>query len=110
MAKKKADDHERLQALIEDATIDCYGEYEEHTGLVCMIEEHVVCPFKAKVVGEEVEVVELRMPDSGFGLDAICRSKNKDYRVDVSSLEWPKKKPKGYEWLEAFQLWRSTLS
>jgi hypothetical protein len=108
MAKKKNKD-EQLQALIEEATIDCYGEYEEHTGLVCMVEENVVCPFKAKVIGEEVEVLKLRAPESGFGIDAVCRSKGKEYRVDVNSLEWPKKKPKGYVWIEAFQAWRATL-
>ena len=110
MAKKaRGKDRERLQALIEEATIDCYGEYEEHTGLMSMIEENVVCPFQAKVIGEDVEVVELRSPQSGFGLDAVCRSKGKDYRMDISSLEWPKKKPKGFEWIEAYQAWRATL-
>jgi hypothetical protein len=109
MAKKKKDDSERLRELIEEATVDCYGEYEEHVGLMTMIEDNVVCPFLAKVIGEDVEVVELRAPESGFGLDAVCRSKGKDYRIDISSLEWPKKKPKGYKWIEAYLAWRETL-
>ena len=110
MAKKARDeDRERLRALIQEATVDCYGETEEHMGLVTMVEENVACPFRAKVIGEDVEVVELRAPESGFGLDAVCRHKGKDYRIDVGSLEWPKKKPEGFEWIEAFQAWRATL-
>ncbi len=110
MAKKAADKKEaRLRALIEEATVDCYNEAEEHMGFLNMIEEHVVCPFMAKVIGEDVEVVEFRSPESGFGLDAVCRYKGKDYRIDAGSLEWPKKKPEGFEWIEAYLLWRSTL-
>ena len=97
----------RLQALIEEATVDCYGEEEAHMGLVGMAEENVACPFKAKVLGEEVEVVELAAKQSGLGLDAICRYKGKEYRIDIGSLEWPKQKPEGYEWIEAYQAWRA---
>src|SRR4051812_32431488 len=62
MAKKAANkDQARLRALIEEATVDCYDEDEQHVGLMTMVEENVVCPFKAKVIGEEVEVVELRI-------------------------------------------------
>lgn len=111
MAKKGTDkDRARLQALIEEATVDCNDEDEQHMGLMNMIEENVVCPFQAKVIGEEVEVVELRSPESGFGLDAVCRSKGKDYRIDINSLEWPKRKPEGFEWIEAYQAWLSHQS
>jgi hypothetical protein len=110
MAKKSGDkDHDQLQALIEEATVDCYNEYEEHQGFVNMIEENVVCPFKAKVIGEEVEVVELGSPKAGLGINAVCRYKSKDYNLDINSLEWPKKKPEGFEWIEAFEAWRANL-
>ena len=74
-----------------------------------LVEENVVCPFKAKVIGEEVEVVELHGPKTGFGIDAVCRYKDKDYKIDVSSLEWPKKKPEGFEWIEAYQAWLALI-
>ncbi len=110
MAKKSTNKNQaRLDALIEEAVVDCYNEGEEFQGFVNMIEENVVCPFKAKVIGEEVEVVELHGPDAGFGIDAVCRYKDKKHRIDIRSLEWPKKKPKGYEWVEAYQQWLSTV-
>ena len=47
-------DKARLDELIDEATVDCYGEEEKHVALFTMIEEHVVCPFRAKVIGETV--------------------------------------------------------
>lgn len=107
MAKK---DSPKLRKLIEEACVDCNDQYEEHQGLVDMVEEHVKCPFKAKVLGEVVEVVAVQAPRRGFGLHAVCRYKEKDYVIDVESLVWPKKKPKGFAWIEAFEFWRSKLS
>src|SRR5262245_35298737 len=110
MAKKAADKHrDRLQELIEEATVDCYHESEEHQGFVNMVEENVVCPFQAKVIGEEVEVVEFGEPEAGFGITAVCRYKGKDYKIDINTLEWPKQKPKGFEWVEAYQAWLTSL-
>ncbi|HUE82968.1 MAG TPA: hypothetical protein VMM84_12715 [Pyrinomonadaceae bacterium] len=40
-----------LDELIDEATVDCYGEEEEHTALLTMVEEEVACPFFAKVIG-----------------------------------------------------------
>jgi hypothetical protein len=99
-------DRARLDALIEEASTDCYSEDEAHTGLMNMVEENVVCPFKAKVIGEDVDVVELRSAEVGFGIDAVCHYKGKDYRINIHSLELSKQKPKGYEWIEAYRAWQ----
>lgn len=96
----------RLQELIEEATVDCYDEDEQHTGLLTMIEENVVCPFPAKVIGEEVEVIDLEWPDEGYGLKAVCKRKGKTHRVDITSLEWVDPLPDGFEWIEAYLEWR----
>jgi hypothetical protein len=46
MMKRKSDkDREPLRALIDEATVDCYGEEEQHAGLLTMIEDNVECPF-----------------------------------------------------------------
>jgi hypothetical protein len=99
----------RLEELIDEATIDCYGEGEEHTGLLTMIEEYVVCPFRAKVNGEIVEVTGLRWPDSGYGLFTICRRNEKTDPVDIDSLDRNEPLPEGYDWIAAYQAWRKRL-
>jgi hypothetical protein len=109
MARNAPKRSKRLQALIEEATVDCYTVEEEQVGFLTMIEDKVVCPFKARVIGEEVEVVELRSCETGVGVDAVCCYKGKDYRINISSLEWPRKKPEGYEWVEAYLTWLGKL-
>ena len=107
---KKDDDRERLRTLIEEATVDCYDEDEQHMGLMNMIQEEVACPFRAKVIGEEVEVVELEEPKGGgHGLNAVCKHKGKSYRVGIDSLEWIEPKPGGFEWIEAYFAWRDRM-
>ncbi len=99
----------RLEELIDEATIDCYGEDEQHSGLLTMIEDNVDCPFRARIVGEEVEVIEFEWPKSGYGLYAICERDGKKHRVDINSLEWVKPYPDGFEWIEAYLLWREGM-
>jgi len=52
------------------------------TRLHTTIEEYVACPFRAKVIGEPVEVTGFRWPDSGHGLLAICQRQGKTHPVD----------------------------
>jgi hypothetical protein len=99
--KKRA----RMRELIEEATVDCYNEDEARVSVETTVADNVVCPFRAKVIGEEVEVVEVRCRTAGFGVDAVCRYKGKDYKIDILSLEWPKQKPEGFEWVEAYEAW-----
>jgi hypothetical protein len=103
---KKTQDRKRLRTLIEEATVDCYDEYEQHSGLLTMIDDEVECPFRDRVVGEEVEVTGFEPPRDGFGLYAACRRQGNKYRVDVNSLEWVEPRPRGFERLEAYLLWR----
>lgn len=77
--------------------------------MLTMIEEHVVFPFRAKIIGETVEVTGFRWPDDGYGLSAVCRRNDKTHRVDVNSLEWIEPYPEGFEWIAAYQAWRKRI-
>ena len=107
MVKRRSKkDLKRLEALIDEATIDCYGEEEQHAGLLTMIKEKVECPFQAKVIGEKVVVTGFEWPEAGYGLFAVCERDGREYRVDLNSLEFTRPRPEGYEWIEAYILWR----
>lgn len=103
---KPITDPERLSELIEEATIDAYGDEEQHTGLLTMIEDNVVCPFKAKLIGEVVEITDFVWPDSGLGLKVKCTHKGKTHLIDITSLEWTDPLPEGFEWIEVYFEWR----
>lgn len=97
---------DRLEELIAEATVDCYGEYEQHIGLRVAVTDSVQCPFTAQIIGEKVEV--LKLTDNGEAIIATCRKPNtkKTYRVEIMSLEFTDNLPKGYEWIETYREWR----
>ena len=95
-----------LLRLIEEATVDSFDQHEQHSGLLTMIAERVTCPFHAKVIGEDVRVIEFAWPKGGYGLLAVCERDDRQYKIDVNSLEWIEPYPEGFEWIEAHKLWR----
>ena len=92
-----------LEKLIEEATIDCYDEYEQRAGFCAMLEDNLHFPFKATVVGEEVDVVDLDQDDDR--IVAICKRNGKKYSVDILSINVDRKKIKGSEWIDAYRKW-----
>ena len=44
----------RLDELIAEATVDCYNEEEQLTGLFTLIEDNVALPFETNVLGVSV--------------------------------------------------------
>ncbi len=102
-------DPKRLEELIEEATVDCYDEEEQHSGLLTMIEDEVVFPFSAKVMGDVVQVTGMKWPDQGYGLKLICEKHAATYEIDVGSIEWIEPVPEGFEWIEAYLSWTRYL-
>ena len=102
-------DPKRLEELIEEATVDCYDEEEQHTGLLTMIGDEVVFPFEAKVMGDVVQVMAMKWPDHGYGLQLTCEKNGATYDIDVDSIEWMEPLPEGFEWIEAYLSWKRYL-
>lgn len=94
-----------LRRLIEQALVDCYTEDEQHGAFLVMLDDHVACPFKARVVGEEVEVRGFDWDGSSQGIVAICRRKGRQYRVTLTALEWSGRPPTGAIWFDAYRAW-----
>ena len=62
VARAKGLTEQALDALVEEATVDAYGESEQMTGLFTLVEERLTLPFTTEVLGVEVVVVRIR-PD-----------------------------------------------
>lgn len=90
-----------LDALISEATVDCYNESEAHTGFYEMLREQLPFPFTARIIGEKVEVHDIDINREGV-VEAICYRGSKQYRVALLSLEIPKSLPH-IEWLNAYR-------
>ena len=61
----------QLDAMVEEATVDCYNEDEQVGGLFNMIEDRLAVPFETLLLGVEVTVASVNMADSGQ-IVAIC--------------------------------------
>ena len=46
----------QVEALIEEAIVDAYGESEQRVGFLCMPQEHLACPFTTQVLGDSVTI------------------------------------------------------
>jgi hypothetical protein len=95
---------QRLQRLIEEATVDCYDEEEQATGLFTMIEERLELPFKTTVLGGTVDVVGVDMTDDNR-LVAVCKAGKHRQRIALGDLPLPSPPPAGAEWIAAYRLW-----
>ena len=97
-------DREYLETLIEEATVDCYDEYEQATGLFTMIQDELEIPFKTRVLGMEVAVVAIEQDDGGLGVVAVCERQGERQRLSLSDLPLPSP-PAGAQWIAAYRLW-----
>lgn len=93
-----------LDKLIEEATVDCYNESEEITGIFTMLEENLAVPFAATLLGVDVTVERVDLNDAGE-IVAVCRRGRERLRVPVIDLPLPEPKPKGAEWIDACRRW-----
>lgn len=95
---------EFLDELIEEATVDAYGESEKRLGLYTMIEDNLSLPFETKVFGVTVQVerVELTAQDE---IVAICRRGRDRQTIPLADLPLPARPPRGAEWIAAYRLW-----
>lgn len=104
-SRKSQATRRRLRELIEDATVDCYTDDEKHGAFLAVFQDRVACPFRALVVGEEVEVRGFDWDGTPQGIVAICRRKGRTYRVNATALEWAGRPPAGAEWFDAYRSW-----
>lgn len=96
----------QLDKLLEEATVDCYDEYEAFEGVVVTLGDRLPFPFEAKALGETVEVIGFNdnRCDLKRGVIATVRKGKKEYGVTLSEIELPKKL-KHNKWIEMYQYW-----
>lgn len=76
-----------LDALIDELTVDAYGDEEQLSGFLCGAEEALVRGEQATIAGVAVEVVGVdRGPDARVGLTAVVRRDGATYAVALADL------------------------
>lgn len=99
-AREKA----RLDAMIEEATIDRYNEDEQATGLYTMMEENLALPFETSVLGVAVRVIAVDLREAGR-IVAVCARDRIRQAIPILDLPLPTPVPVGAEWIAAYRRW-----
>lgn len=94
----------RLEAMVEEATVDCYNEEEQATGLFTMIEENLRVPFETRVLGGRVTVTGVDLTDSTQIVAMCCRAGLRQ-AIPILDLPLPTPPPAGADWIEAYHRW-----
>jgi hypothetical protein len=91
--------------MVEQATVDAYGDDEQQTGLFTMLEEHLALPFTTRILGVDVTVrgVDLVRND----IVAVCQRGRERQLIPILNLPSPDPRPAGADWIEAYRYWAS---
>lgn len=92
--------------MIEQATVDAYGDSEQITAWLTMIEENLAVPFETTVLGASVTVERIDL-DGSEQIVAICRRGQARQSLPIIDLPLPAPLPDGAEWIEAYRHWRA---
>ncbi|MGC9220920.1 MAG: hypothetical protein ACP5H2_06145 [Solirubrobacteraceae bacterium] len=93
-----------LDELIEQATVDCYNDSEQVTGLFTMIEEHLALPFTTTLLGVPVTVARVDVTRSDEIVAIYTRDGHRQ-TIPIRDLPIPDPAPDGWEWIEAYRRW-----
>ena len=93
-----------LDALIAQATVDCYNESECVTGFYTMLEDNIAVPFQTVVLGVDVTVTGVDLTEDGQ-ITAVCTRGKAKQRIPILDLPLPTPPPKGAEWIDAYRRW-----
>lgn len=94
----------KLDALIEEATVDAYGESEQTAGFYTMLEDHLAMPFSTEVLGMKVTVECIDMTDDEE-IVAVCVRGRSRQPIRLVELPLPNPSPEGSEWIDAYRRW-----
>ena len=89
--------------MIDQATVDAYGDDEQLTGLFTMIDEHLAVPFTTTVLGVEVSVRTVDL--TADTIVAVCTRGSHRQRIDLLDLPLPTPPPDGAAWIDAYRHW-----
>jgi hypothetical protein len=93
-----------LDAMIAEATVDCYNDSECITGFYTMLEEHLDMPFQTVVLGVEATVTGIDLTDDEQ-IVAICARGRSRQRIPILDLPLPTPPAGGAEWIAAYRHW-----
>ena len=101
----------RFHELLDEATIDCYGEEEEFSGVLCTLVDNLDFPLHATLAGAPVTVQALDEGRSTRRRNIVVTIERggETYHVSLADLVFVNPDDASAEWLEMVRRWSETL-
>ena len=103
--RKRRFRRDELEDLVEEATIDAYGEEEQVTSFCTVLDERLVLPFDTILLDVDVTVEKLDLTDRGHDIPIVLRRGLKRQRLPLLDLPLSHPPPKGWDWVKAYRFW-----
>lgn len=95
----------KFEKMAEEATMDCYNEYEQCSGWACTLADELPLHLKCLIFGEEATLVDVDTDEGGTSVLGVITKNKKKIRIPLQDIEVMDKKAKNLEWLEAYRYW-----
>ena|SRR3989338_1210709 len=97
------DKKKTYEKIAEDATMDCYGEYEQISGWACLLDEFIHTPHNC-VLGKEKAVLEkIGTDDNGNVVIGVIKLNKTKVRVLIQDIILDNQKEMDY--INAYAYW-----
>ncbi len=98
----EAEQKARWEAMMDEATVDCYDESEAFAGMLATLEDRLDFPSPAKALGEAVEVIGLdaELSSERHGVVAKVRKRRWHYTTALADVKVVQKNTETAEWLD----------
>lgn len=103
-ARSSRPSNARLRQLVEEATVDAYGDAKQISGRFTIIKERLRVPFEANVLGIRVVVERVDLNDADE-IVAVCRAGEEETARPNPRPPLPTRAPEGVEWIAAYRHW-----
>ena len=92
-----------FEKIIEDATMDCYGEYEQISGWVCLLDDNIPTPCDC-IIGEEHVVLEkIETDNNGMVVIGSIKLNKTKMRVLIQDIVLQNQNAMNY--IDAYTYW-----
>ncbi len=97
-----------LNEMIRYAAADCHDDDEVFMGILYTLQDELSFPFKAKALGDMVEVVDIDGGSSGRGRGVVAevRKQGKTYTIGLAELEIDPDSENS-KWFQMLHYWNS---
>ena len=100
----KSRDKILFEKIIEDATMDCYNEYEQISGWACVLEDNIMVPCKCLIEKETAILNKVDMNSNSSEIFGVIKLNKSNIRVPIEDISL--ENPDSMLYIDAYRYWR----